>query len=150
MAAVVPVDARWIIGKVERQMRFVTAAAAAVAAAALASAAPAGAAVTQEDFLVRNTGSLVSLCSVTAQDPMAVQALHFCHGYIAGVADQYQAMGSPRPGEPPPYCLPEPRPTRVQAIEMFVAWVKANPGEARADAVDSLFRFARTTWPCQR
>lgn len=124
--------------------------AAALAVGSLALAMPAGAAVTQDDFLVRNTGSLVSLCSVTPQDPMAVQALHFCHGYVAGVADQYQSMGAPRPGEPPPYCLPQQRPTRSQAIEMFVGWVKANPAEANAEAVDSLFRFARATWPCKR
>ncbi|WP_374449948.1 Rap1a/Tai family immunity protein [Stella sp.] len=124
--------------------------AAALAAASLTAAASAGAAVTRDDFLVRNTASLVSLCSVQPQDPMAVQALHFCHGYVAGVADQYQAMGAPRPGEPPPYCLPEPRPSRSQAVEMFLAWAKANPAEAKAEAVDSLFRFARATWPCKR
>ncbi|BBK42507.1 hypothetical protein STVA_25270 [Allostella vacuolata] len=123
--------------------------AAAFAAVSLASAMPAAAAVTQDDFLVRNTGSLVALCSVTPQDPLAVQALHFCHGYVAGVADQYQSMGAPRPGVPPPYCLTDPRPTRSQAIGMFLDWVKANPAEASAEAVDSLFRFARAAWPCK-
>ena len=124
--------------------------AAAMAALSLSAAAPAGAAVTQDDFLVRTTAGLVSLCTAGPQDPMGSQALHFCHGYVAGVADQYQSMGAPRPGEPPPYCLPQPRPTRSQAIELFVAWVKANPAEANAEAVDSLFRFARATWPCKR
>lgn len=124
--------------------------AAAIAAVSLASAAPVSAAVSQDDFRVQSTGNLVTLCEAAPSDPLAVHALNFCHGYIAGVADQYQAMGSPRPGAPPPYCLPDPRPTRTQAIAMFVEWVKANPAESKAAAVDSLFRFARQTWPCNR
>ncbi|BBK31543.1 hypothetical protein EDC65_0345 [Stella humosa] len=123
--------------------------AAAAAAACLSAALPATAAVTQDDFLVARTSNLVALCTVEPQDPLGSQALHFCHGYMAGVADQYQALGSPRPGAPRPFCLPDQRPTRSQAIGMFVEWVKANPAEASAEAVDSLFRFARATWPCR-
>ncbi len=124
--------------------------AAAATAASLAFAVPAAAAVTQDDFLVRTTGNLVTLCEAPQGDPLAVHALNFCHGYVAGVADQFQSMGSPRPGAPPPYCLPTPPPTRTQAIATFVSWVKANPAESSALAVDSLFRFARATWPCNR
>ena len=123
--------------------------AAAVAAVSLATAAPATAAVTQDDFLVRTTQNLVNLCEADRQDPLAIHALNFCHGYIAGIYDQFQAWGSPRPGAPPPFCLPDARPSRTQAVTTFVAWVKANPTEANALAVDSLFRFARTTWPCR-
>ncbi|MCC7276562.1 MAG: hypothetical protein IT561_28115 [Alphaproteobacteria bacterium] len=123
---------------------------AAFAAAALA-AGPAAAAVTQDDFLVATTANLVNLCDVGPQDPLGTQALHFCHGYIAGIADQYQALGAPRPGQPPFYCLPaDKRPTRSEAVGMFVAWIKANPAEASAQAVDSYFRFSRATWPCKR
>lgn len=104
------------------------------------------AAVSREAFLVRNTGDLALLCSVGQADPMRVQALHFCHGYVVG-AYHYHLSARPS-GIAEPFCVPPDTVNRDQAIAMFVDWVEARPDEAARWPTDSLFAFARETWPC--
>jgi hypothetical protein len=48
----------------------------------------------------------------------------------------------------PMFCLPEPQPTRQQAVQMFVAWAKQNSQYLGERPVDSLMRFVTGQWPC--
>ena len=43
------------------------------------------AAVTEDSFLVRNTGDLVDLCSAAPTDRLYTAASNFCHGFTVGV-----------------------------------------------------------------
>lgn len=80
---------------------------------------------------------------------MQTAAIHFCQGYVVGAYHYYLAE---RAGSnvPPLACLPNPPPTRDAAIAMFVDWARSNPQYMSELPVDSLMRFAVTTWPCRK
>lgn len=107
------------------------------------------AAVTQDTFLVRNTGDLVDLCSAAQTDPLYTAAVNFCHGFTVGVfrtlqkvdmADQAQHL----------FCLPNPLPTRNNAIAAFVQWAKAEPSRMAQPADDQIAAFMSQQYPCSR
>jgi hypothetical protein len=41
-------------------------------------------AVTEKDFEANTAQQFISLCSVSADDPLYHQAVNFCHGYFEG------------------------------------------------------------------
>ena len=101
-----------------------------------------------KDFQVDTTEDLVTLCSVTQNDLHAVEAIHFCHGFIIGAYHYYLASTN-APGVRRFVCLPDPKPTRDQAIAEFVAWAKDNPGYMTKEAVNTLFRYLEQRYPCE-
>ena len=106
-------------------------------------------AVTPQNFQVRKTEDIVELCTIPADDPLYVAAIHFCHGYLVG-AYQYHEAATTGPGHTPMVCPPSPRPSRNEAIGMFINWVKAHPQYMNERPVDTLFRFLITEWPCEK
>jgi hypothetical protein len=80
---------------------------------------------------------------------MYVATIHFCEGYIVGVS-QYHAAEYAGSGERPIVCLPNPPPTRDQAVAMFVTWAQSNPQYMSDRPVDALMRFGAATWPCRK
>jgi hypothetical protein len=109
----------------------------------------AGAAVTDEDFVLATTQNLVNLCSVSASDPRAKEAIQMCEGYMLGAYHYYLATNSGK-NDMRLVCMPSPTPTRDQAAAMFVEWAKANPQYMKEAPVDSEFRFMSTRWPCKK
>jgi hypothetical protein len=107
----------------------------------------AAAATTPDDFRVVTTEDLVTLCSADPSDPNYVAAIHFCHGFGSGAFQYYQAITADNP-KGRFVCVPNPPPTRTQAIEGFVAWARANPQHMDARPVDSLFEYLGTQYPC--
>jgi len=106
-------------------------------------------ALTRDDFLVRTTQDLVKLCTASESDPLYQAAIGFCHGYAVGAYHYYQA--ATLAGEPKGFvCLPQPPPTRVEALQMFLTWTKENPQSMDNSPVDSLFLFLETKFPCRR
>lgn len=108
---------------------------------------PAQADVTKENFLLRNTGDLLALCSVRRDDPNAVAAIHFCHGYALGLRHYAEATGQVFRGAlfcPPP----GPGLSRDQAVRSFVDWASTNAQYMSDAPFDGLLRWAMTTWPC--
>jgi Rap1a immunity proteins len=106
-------------------------------------------AATDEDFEVKTTRNLINLCTVSASDPRAEQAIHFCHGYLVGAYHYYLAE-SEDPREPRLVCIPEKAVTRNEAIAMFVEWAKAHPQYMNERPVDTEFRFLNEKWPCKK
>src|SRR2546421_2633808 len=93
-----------------------------VCAAALPVAA--NAAVTEDMFKLRTTGDLIELCTAEPSEPMGTAALNFCHGFAIGVYRVLeQENAARRMGKL--FCIPEPPPTRNQALADFVQWAKA-------------------------
>jgi hypothetical protein len=123
---------------------FVLLLAATFTAPALAGAAM----VTDKDFKVKTTQNLINLCTASADDPMREQAIHFCHGYLVGAYAYYEAEFS-GPDTKPSICLPNPKPSRNEAIGMFVDWAKAHPQYMNEKPVDTEFRFLMEKWPCK-
>ena len=109
----------------------------------------AGAAVTDEDFVLATTQNLVNLCAVSADDPRAKEAIQMCEGYMVGAYHYYLATNSGK-NDMRLVCMPSPTPTRDQMAAMFVEWAKANPQYMKEAPVDSEFRFMSTRWPCKK
>lgn len=119
---------------------------AAFAAALVILPAAVPAATTPNDFIVRTAGDLATLCSADQNDPMVAAAIGFCEGFAVGV---YQTLQETQASlKSPFFCVPTPGPTRSQAIESFIAWVKANPRVAPQRPADAIFGYLQQTYPC--
>ena len=104
-------------------------------------------AVTEQDFTLQTAQDLVDVCSVDTGNPMYVASIHFCHGFVTGTSHYHRALAS-GPRINPLFCPPEPRPTRDQAIAMFLTWASGQD-LTNETAVDGLMRFAIERWPCE-
>jgi Ssp1 endopeptidase immunity protein Rap1a len=106
-------------------------------------------AVTQDNFLARNTQDLVDLCTAPHNNPLRVAAIHFCEGYLVGAYHYDQSLRS-GPGLKQIVCPPNPAPSRDEGVKMFVTWAQAHPQYMKERAVDTVFRFLTSTWPCPK
>jgi len=118
-------------------------------AVAMGGSSAARAALTEDDFYIRNAGDLVDLCAVSADDHLAREAIHFCHGFVSGAWQYYRSVNTDG-GKL--VCPSDPPPTRNQAVALFVTWAKApeHATHLQEPAVDVLFRFLIETWPCPK
>jgi hypothetical protein len=105
--------------------------------------------VTEEDFKVKTTQNLMNLCTASANDPLAKEAIHFCHGYLIGAYAYYDAYTSGPEGKRL-FCLPDPEPTRNEAIALFLKWASARPQLKDQSPVETEFMFLVETWPCKK
>jgi hypothetical protein len=105
------------------------------------------AAVTEDNFRLRNGGDLVELCAVGDNDPLRVAAIHMCHGFGAGTYQTIQALTA---GQKLPrlVCPSDPPPTRNDAIAAFVAWARRNAQHLGEPPADLVGRFLIATYPC--
>ncbi len=113
------------------------------------STASAEAAVTEDSFLVRNSGDLLDLCSAAPADAMYTAATNFCHGFALGVFRVLQEEDAAHPSHHL-FCLPDPQPTRNEGIASFVQWGKANPNRMAQPATDGIATFLSQQYPCRR
>ena len=105
-------------------------------------------AATEANFDAKTTGDLVALCTATPDNGVGTAALNFCEGYIQGaVTVEMLNMAAFR--GPKPFCLPNPPPTRAQAISGFVSWAQTAPDRMSQSATDGLFRFIGEQYRCQ-
>ena len=119
-----------------------------IAAATLALLIPNVAdAATEANFDAKTTADLVALCSAMPDNGMGTAALNFCQGYIQGAVTVEMLNVAAFRG-PKPFCLPNPPPTRSQAIGAFVNWAQATPDRMTQYATDGLFRFISEQYPC--
>ena len=105
-------------------------------------------AASEKDFEVQTTENLMNLCTAAPDDPLYHQAINFCHGFLVGAYRYYEAAGS-GPGGLKLVCLPDPRPSRNETIDMFIEWAKAHPQHWSEPPVESEFRFLMEKWPCK-
>ena len=105
-------------------------------------------AVTEKDFEANTAEQFISLCTVSPDEPLYHQAVNFCHGYFEGAYQYYEAMTSGPKGIKF-VCVPDPLPSRNDAIGMFIEWAKLNPQYMEERPVEAEFRFLMETWPCK-
>jgi len=105
-------------------------------------------AVSEKDFEVQTTENIINLCTASPDDPLYHQAINFCHGFLVGAYRYYEAAGS-GPGGLKLVCLPDPRPSRNDTIDMFIDWAKAHPQHWGEPPVESEFRFLMEKWSCK-
>ena len=101
--------------------------------------------VTTENFLLRNTADLVSLCNAQPSDPNRIAAIHFCQGFVLGIR-HYDDI-SQNALQDKLYCQ-EQRVTRDQGMAMYVKWHLAHPEFQGESPLDGVVRWAMATWPC--
>jgi len=105
-------------------------------------------AVSEDDFKAETTEQIINLCTADPNDPLYQQAVNFCHGYLVGAYNYYKAAHS-GPKAFKLVCLPEPPPSRNDAIEMFIEWTQAHPQHMKESPVETEFRFLMKKWPCK-
>jgi hypothetical protein len=105
-------------------------------------------AVSENDFKADTTEQIVNLCTADPGEPLYQQAVNFCHGYLVGAYKYYEAAHS-GPNAPKFVCLPDPQPTRDEAIQMFMEWAEAHPQYMKESPVETEFRFLMEKWPCK-
>ena len=105
-------------------------------------------AVTEKNFEVETTEDIINLCTVSADDPLYLQAINFCHGYLVGAYHYYEAQASGPKGIKY-VCMPDPEPSRNEAIGLFIEWAKAHPQYWKERPVEAEFRFLMEKWPCK-
>jgi hypothetical protein len=105
-------------------------------------------AVSKNDFKAGTAEQIFSLCTANPDEPLYQQAVNFCQGYLVGAYKYYEAEHS-GPNAPKFVCLPDPQPTRDEAIQMFIEWAKAHPQYMKESPVDTEFRFLMEKWPCK-
>ena len=121
----------------------------AAAALLLVTAPGVGHAVTDADFAARTTGDLVALCDPQSDSAIANAAVNFCSGFAQGVVslEMEHDAGS---RSMKLFCLPDPPPTRNEALGEFVKWARASPERMNASATDGLIRFLGERYPCPK
>lgn len=108
------------------------------------SAATAG--LSPEDIKLKTAGDLVDICSVEQTHEDYAAALGFCFGFFEGAIRYQQAIsGSDIVKEL--VCAPTGT-TRLQAVEVFVSFVQANPQYESEGSIDAIFRALMARWPC--
>lgn len=116
--------------------------------AGLATPALAGT-VSDQDFKATTTQNLINLCAASKDDPLYREAHNFCQGYLVG-AYHYHMAANEGPEGKQIVCFPDPPPSRVHTISMFIEWVKAHPEHLGERPVETQFRFLVNQWPCKR
>ena len=106
-------------------------------------------AVSEKDFEVQTTENIVNLCTAAPEDPLYHQAINFCHGYLVGAYNYYEAT-SRGPAVIKLVCAPDPRPSRNDTIDMFIEWAKAHPQHWGEPPVETEFRILMEKWPCKK
>ena len=107
------------------------------------------AAVTEDEFLLRNTGDLVEVCSAVQADPMYTAAANFCQGFAVGVFRVLQEQDMAERSRHL-FCLPNPTPTRNEGIAAFVQWAKADASRMAQPAADGIAAFLADKYKCPR
>jgi Ssp1 endopeptidase immunity protein Rap1a len=106
-------------------------------------------AATIENFQVRTAADLVDLCDTDPSSVHYIAAIHFCQGFGIGAYQYYAAQVAEDPSTRF-VCIPNPPPTRNEAMAAFVGWARAHPEYMNDAPVDTLFRHLSETYPCSR
>ena len=104
-------------------------------------------AATEANFGAKTTGDLAELCEATPDNAIGTAAVNFCQGFALGaVLAETQNMAAFR--GPKPFCLPNPPPSRNEALGEFVKWARVSPDRMSTTSTDGLFRFLNERYPC--
>jgi hypothetical protein len=118
-----------------------------VAAALIALIPGAAPAATEANFAAKTAGDLVELCAATPDSAIGTAAVNFCEGFAEGaVSVETQNLAAFR--GPKLFCMPNPLPSRNEALGEFVKWARMSPDRMSASPTDGLFRFLSERYPC--
>lgn len=116
-----------------------------VAAALMAASNYAQAA--SDEFRIRHTADLISVCTKAPSEPIYASAIAFCHGILSGAYGYYDAS---TPTSDRFVCAKQPYPKRSKVMNDFVAWAKTRPQHMPNHAIDTLFIYLAEAYPCKK
>ncbi|MCO6419677.1 hypothetical protein JYK14_26425 [Siccirubricoccus sp. KC 17139] len=97
---------------------------------------------------VSTTADLAAICLPGDQDPRRLEAIAYCQGYMTAAGQYHTMLHRPGGRRRPLYCLPSPPPSVADSAIAFARWARQNPQHNQEPALDGLFRWAQTTYPC--
>jgi hypothetical protein len=104
-------------------------------------------AATEANFAAGTTGDLIELCTATPDTAIGTAAVNFCEGFAQGaVSVEMQNLAAFR--GPKLFCMPNPLPSRNEALSEFVKWARMSPDRMSASSTDGLFRLLSERYPC--
>ena len=104
-------------------------------------------AATEANFGAATTADLVNLCTAAPDNAIGTAAVNFCEGFAQGaILVEMQNMAAFR--GPKSFCMPNPLPSRNEALSEFVKWARVSPDRMSATSTDGLFRFLSERYPC--
>lgn len=101
---------------------------------------------TIDDLELDSAGDLIDVCTIEMQHEHYEAALAFCYGFFEGAihyniaissADEYVDL----------VCSPAGT-TRLQGVEVFIAYMSENPQYETEAPIDAIFRALIAKWPC--
>lgn len=107
---------------------------------------PATAAVSADNFLLRDAADLLAVCSPGQDDKLMTTAVNFCDGFIVGVYRTLEAAQNATGAKL--FCTPSPAPSRAQAITAFIQWAKTHTDLAQRRSEDAVLAYLAERFPC--
>jgi hypothetical protein len=101
---------------------------------------------TLEDIKLKSAGDLVDICTVDSTHADYAAALGFCYGFFEGAIRYQQAIAGTDIAQDL-VCAPEGT-TRLEAVEVFVSFMREKPQYATEGSVDAIYRALMARWPC--
>ena len=101
---------------------------------------------TLEDLKLHTADDLVDVCTIESGHEEYGTALAFCYGFFEGAIRYAEAISASKLHKKL-VCAPAGT-TRLQAVEVFVSFMKANPQYAEEGPVDAIYRALMPRWPC--
>ncbi|HTI83296.1 MAG TPA: Rap1a/Tai family immunity protein [Acetobacteraceae bacterium] len=96
-------------------------------------------------------GDLIRLCTTDRNAATFETSLGLCAGYISGVLDFHLVdTGWSGGRHNRRVCLPMERPTRLETIQLLIAWDSTNARFNSEPAADGVMRYFMKTYPCPR
>lgn len=102
------------------------------------------------NFTLRTTEDLYTVCSTANSDPLRVQAINFCEGYLLGVVSYDDAIADGKHLHRL-VCYPSTA-TRNEGIQAFIDWAVSHQQDQElmnAPPVLGAIRGLASKWPCR-
>ncbi len=107
-------------------------------------------AVDSTRFTLKSTEDLYQVCSTPSDDPLRIQAINFCEGFLLGVVAYHDAV-TDREHLKRLICYPSTA-TREQGIAAFIAWAGGHQVDQKYMSdppVVGAVRGLASEWPCK-
>lgn len=102
---------------------------------------------TEADLILDSAGDLVDVCAIGVSHDHHDAARAFCYGFFEG-AIHYDEAISLTTHYVDLVCSPDGT-TRVQAVDVFLKYMAANPQYRGEQPIDAIFRALMNEWPCE-
>ena len=99
-----------------------------------------------KDLRLTSAGDLLKICTHQPAQEDYTAAMSFCYGFFEGGIRYAEAIaGAQKQRE---LVCPPAGTTRLQAVDVYVDYMKANPQYMTEAPIDAVYRSLMAKWPC--